>query len=260
MGGIIACMCCYCCLMTLKPRVIEIMALICNLIQIGFLIWGIVGIPWDDIKAGGKATFFPTCGFVVLSLIILIIIMCLRCGNKINTTKNSAGLCLCITMVVFDIIALILIIIAEICIIFNMYDKEDIYYDRHYREYRRRNKTFSDAEWVAAIVSTSVVEVATLIHCYCSSFLIKLIKSKTDLSYIKYLESKEDNNIVTRTIDVINGPSGLQNNNQLTFIGYDKDGHPLYSGNAQYFKVNQNPNPNMQIVNTNNQLNDNPPK
>ena len=54
MGGIIACLCCYCCLTTLKPRCIEIMALICNIAEIAFLIYAIAGIPWDDIKNGGK--------------------------------------------------------------------------------------------------------------------------------------------------------------------------------------------------------------
>ena len=58
MGGIIACVCCYCCLMTLKPRCIEVMALISNLVAIGFLIWGLVEIPWSDIRKGGKITFF----------------------------------------------------------------------------------------------------------------------------------------------------------------------------------------------------------
>ena len=260
MGSIIACLCCYCCLITLKPRTIEIFALICSIIQIGFLIWGIAGIPWDDIKTGGKVTFFITCAFVVLSLIILIVIMCFRCGKKINTTKNSAGLCLCITMVIFDFIGLILIFIAEIIILINMYDKEDNEWIRYYGGYRRRNDGFSDAEWAAAIISTSGVLIVIWIHCYCSSFLIKLIHAKTDMSYMKYLESKEDNNIVSRTIDVINNPVNYQNNNQLTFIGYDKNGHPLYSGNAQYFTVNPNQNTNMQIVNTNNQMNVNPPK
>lgn len=262
MGGIIACVCCYCCLMTLKPRCIEIMALICSLIAIGFLIWGIAGIPWNHINTGGKVTFFITCAFVVLSFINLIILMCLRCGNKINTTKNGAGKCLCITMIVFDIIGLILIIIAEIIILYNMYDEEyeDYYYYDGYRRIRRRRDIFSDSEWAAAIISTSFAELALLVHSYCASFLLKLIKAKTDLSYLKYLESKEDTNIVGTTIDVVNNPPVTQGN-QLTFIGYDNNGHPIYSGNTQYFIANQNQNNNAKVKDTkNNKLKVNPPK
>ena len=91
MGGLLTCICCYCCLTTLKPRIIEIVALICNIIEIGFLIWGIVDVPWSDIKMGGKVMFYIACVLVVLTFLFLLGLMCLRCGNKINTTKNSAG-------------------------------------------------------------------------------------------------------------------------------------------------------------------------
>ena len=127
MGGIIACICCYCCLTGLKPRIIEFLALLCNLVEIGFLIWGIIDIPWDDISTGGKIMYYITCGAIVVTFLLLLLLMCLRCGNTINTTKNDLGKCLCITMVVFDILAFILIIIAEIIIIYNMDDKDDDY-------------------------------------------------------------------------------------------------------------------------------------
>ena len=239
MGGIIACICCYCCLTTLKPRCIEIMALICNILEIGFLVYGIVDIPWDDIKMGGKIVFYITFALAVISLIILLILMCLRCGNKINTTKNSAGKCLCITEIIIDIVAGILIVIAEVIILYNMYDKDDWYDDDYYYYRRRRRSNYSDSEWACVYVSLTGFEIVLAIHFYCTSFLIKLISAKTNLSYLKYMEKKEENSIVARTMNVFNNPPNQNNNSQLNFLGYDQNGHPIYAGNTQYMTVNQ---------------------
>ena len=234
MGGIIACICCYCCLTTLKPKTIEIIALLCNIVSIGFLVWGIVDIPWDDISTAGKIFFFITCGCVVLTLIFLLGLMCIRCSGKINTSKNSSAKCLCITMIVFDVLAFILIIISEIIIFYNMDDKDDDYYYDDYR-YRRRRSKYSDREWAASVISISAAEIAIICHTYCANFLLKLISAKTNQSYLEYMEQREDNNIVSRTINVINQPTNNDRNNQFTFIGYDKNGHPIYQGNTQYF-------------------------
>ena len=164
MGSLIACICCYCCLTNLKPKCIEVIALICNILEIGFLIWGILKIPWEDIKLGGKIVFFIPCALVVLTLLILLLLMCFRCANKINTSKNGAAKCLCITMIVFDFLSEILIVIAEIIIINNMRDKDGNnygygydYYD--YYDYNRRNynnSKYSDGELVAAVISVSI--------------------------------------------------------------------------------------------------------
>lgn len=237
MGSIIACICCYCCLTTLKPRSIEIIALICNIISIGFLIWGIVDIPWDDISTAGKIFFYIACGLVVITLIFLLGLMCMRCSGKINTSKNSAAKCLCITLIVFDLLAFIIIIIAEIIIFYNMDDKDDDYYYDYYGYRRRRRSKYSDREWAASIISITAAEIAIICHSYCANFLLKLISARTDTSYLEYMEQKDNSNIVTKTINVFNSPVN-ERNNQLTFIGYDKDGHPIYSGNTQYITTN----------------------
>jgi hypothetical protein len=220
--------------MTLKPRCIEVMGLISNLVAIGFLVWGLAEIPWSDIRNGGKITFFIGSGFTVITLLFIFVLMCFRCGNKINTTKNSAGKCICITALVFNFLALILIIIGEIVIIYDMYDRD--YYDYYWDDYRsrRRYSYYSDAERAAAIISPSGAEIAIIIYGYCISFLLKLIFAKTDLSYLEYKETQDNsqNNIIARTIGVFNSPP---NNNELRFLGYDQNGHPIYSGNTQYY-------------------------
>ena len=232
MGGVIACICCYCCLTTLKPTTIEIMALICNVIEIGCLIWGAVDIPWDYLNTGGKVMYAITCVVIVITLILLLILMCLRCGNKINNSKNQLGICLCITMIVFDVLGLILVIISEIIILSKMFDVDDVHY-HHRRGYS--NGIFEDHEWAAAFISMSATEVCTALHFICGNFLLKLIQYKTDKCYAEYMGV--NNADIIRTVEVVNRTDS--NPNQLNFIGYDQNGHPIYSGNQQY--VLQNP-------------------
>ena len=128
------------------------MALIANIVEIGFLIYLRADMPWSDINNGGKIVYYLILAFAIISLAILVILMCLRCGNKINTTKNSTGKCLCITEIIIDIIAGILIVIDEIIILNNMYDKDD-YYDDYYRRNRRHYSSYSDSEWICVYVS-----------------------------------------------------------------------------------------------------------
>ena len=228
MGGIISCICCYCCLMRLKPRTIEIICLICNIIEIAALGFAIYGIPWSDIKMAGKITFFVSCGMTVLTLIILLALMCLRCGNKINTTSNSSGKCLSILLIIFNLIIEILLNIGEIIILFNKFDREN-HYDL-WDDYRN----ISNKEWIAAIFCPSLVITVLGIYFFCSIFLFKLINAKTNSSYYRYKESKDENNIASTTIGIYNNPPNVPNN-QLIFIGYDKDGHPIYTGNTSNF-------------------------
>ena len=235
MGSIITSICCYCCLTPLKPRCIEILALIFNLIELVFLIWAIVDIPWEDISTGGKIIFYIMFSLIILTFIILISLICLRCSNKINTTKNNPAKCLSTTMFILDILSFILIIIAEIIILYNIDDKDDYFYYDYNR--RRRRSRFSDREWAAAIISLTMIEIALVCHSYCSNFLLKLIYVKTDLSYFDYMNQKNQNNNMNNTVNIFNGT-----HNNLNLIGYDKNGHPVYSENSQYFNQEIKPN------------------
>ena len=242
MGTILACIGCYCCLLPLKPKFIELIALLANLVEIGFLIWGLVDIPWSHISTGGKVCFYITCGLIVITFILLIILMILRCNKTINTSRNSTARCLCITDCVFDFLAFLMIIISEGIILHKMYDLDD---DRSYWSGKRSYHDggyFSDREWLSAIISTSAAEIGIVCHSYCLSFLYQLIHLKTDLSYVAYKNKNSEqvayiNNNSDGKVTTINVFS-LPPNNNLTFLGYDKDGRPIYAGNNQYRTIN----------------------
>jgi len=235
MGTVIACIGCYCCLLAVRPKYIELLALLANVLEIGFLIWGIAGIPWSDLNTGSKVCYYISCALVLMSFILLIILMILRCNKTINNSRNSTGKCLCITDVVIDILAFIMIIISECVILYKMYDLDEDwdYWDRRGRgNYNRWDGYFSSAEWSAAFISTTVTEISILAHFYCVSFLYKLIHLKTDLSYIEYQEKYNP-----QTVNVYSSPPNYFNNN-MTFLGFDKYGRRIYAGNDRYRTIN----------------------
>lgn len=83
------------------------------------MIWGIIDIQLDDIKTGRKIVF-------AISIHV-------NYSNSNNITKNFSRACLCITDIVMDSLAEILIIITKIIILNNMNVKDDElgYYKRH---------------------------------------------------------------------------------------------------------------------------------
>ena len=246
------------CMNSVKPRVLELLILVFTVVAIGFLIWGIVDIPWDDISTAGKIFYYIGCGFVVLVLLILLVLMCLRIGNKINGSKNEAGICLCITMMVCEVLAIVAFVIAEIIIFVNMGDKDDDYWDENYYNGRRRRwrSKYDWEEWWSAVCSVTAGEIAMGLNIACTDYLLKIIRAKCNTCYSDYLETQNKTNItqnsnsgignnLSRNIEIFNTPPQA-NQNTLTLIGYNKNGHPIYSGSAQYFTQNQ---PNNAVIN-----------
>ena len=230
------------CLNSVTPRILEVLMITFTVIGIGFLVWGIVDIPWDDISKAGKAFFYIGCILIILILIIILVLMCLRIGNKVNGPMNGLGKCMCITLIVLNSLDLIIFIIAEIIIFSNMNDADDDYYYDRYDIYDRRRwrGKYSTAEWWATSCSMSAGELANVLNIVIINYLIKVIWAKCSTCYNDYLEQNRNTNDdinVTKTINIINSPP-VTNQNVLTFIGYDKDGHPIYAGSNQYFAQN----------------------
>ena len=243
------------CINDIKPRIIEAIILTFTIIGIGFLIWGCAENPWDDISTGGKIFFIIGCACIVLNLLLILLLMCFRIGNKINQSLNGAGKCLSITMLVLEIIGLVAFIISEIIIFINMGDKDDDnyngYYDDYYYDYtvRRRRTKYSRSEWAAVVCSLTAAEIALALNIVFTDFLIKSIYAKINTPYRDYLNTKNksitsdvsnianDNVDYSKSINIYNTPPE-NGQNVLTFIGYDKDGHPIYSGANQYYVQN----------------------
>ena len=179
----------------------------------------------------------------MLVLLILLVLMCLRIGNKINEKLNGTGICLCITMMVCEVLTIIIFIVSEIIIFANMGDKNDDYWDNNYRR-RRWSGKYSREEWWAAVCSVTTAEIAMALNIVCADYLLKVIRAKCKTYYSDYLETQNQNNIstngnkLTKSIEIFNLPPAT-NQKTLSLIGYDKDGHPIYSGSAQYFTQNQ---------------------
>ena len=232
-----------------SPKILEILTLFSSLIGIGFLIWGLAEIPWDDIKDIGKILYIIGGILMILVFIIILILLCLSIGNKFGTTKNGFAKCLCITLLVINVIAVIVFVISEIIIFSDMADEDDKYIDdNYYYNYRRRWRgKYSRAEWASAGCSLTAVEIVIGLNILFLSYLLKLANAKTNTSYNEYMETQCKNNNNSDTsglnnrnnyaINVYNTPPN-GNQNMLTFIGYDKDGHPIYSGANQYFTQN----------------------
>jgi hypothetical protein len=185
------------------------------------MIWGIIGIQWEIIKIGGKIIYLIPFVFVIFTLLFLFILMYFRCRNKINTSKNSTAKYLCIIMEVFDFLSMILISIAMINIPISLVDNHD-----------------DDFEFDVTIYACLIIpSILPDTHLFCVAILHKLISVKTNLSYLEYMNTKEQENIV-RTVNALNSP---QNNeeNHINILGVDQNGHPFYYGNAQYFTQNQ---------------------
>lgn len=224
----------FCCLAVLKPQIIEVIALISNFIMIGCFVWSIIGIPWDVINTGGKVLFYISFGFAIIAIILLIGIMIVRCQGTINGEKNGCGLCSLITLIVIDIVGFVLLIITEFIIINKMHDKNKASHWRGW-SYNSKEDEISGSEWAAAAGSFSVIEVFWIIHTFCCICLYRLVDIRTNECYADYLAECAECN----TVNPVTTNNITDNRPSLNFIGYDKNGAPIYQGQPVPI-VNQN--------------------
>ena len=211
---------CFCCLSSLRPKFIELIALIANIIIIGLFAWSLIGIPWNMVRKSGKILLFVSFAFSILCLLVLLFLIFLRCRGTINGEKNGCAICFIIVLIIFDIIGFIVLVIGEALILHDMRDGDD------YRGWHTDNKIKS-GEWIAAAASPSLIEILWLIHFYCALCLHTLIDLRTSLSSADYLNESFDsknNKEVSKS--------------SLPFTGYDQNGAPIYSGAQANINVN----------------------
>ena len=134
-------------------------------------------------------------------------------------------------MLFFDIISVILVFIDFIFIAKNMEDAENKIYN---------NKNYSDRKWSEFYISWILTEINIIYHGWCSYCLLQLIKAKTNICYLDYAKQQ-----ISTIVNIYNIPQSNLNINQLSFVGYDKDQHPINTGNNQnitqdFFNSRQN--------------------
>lgn len=110
-----------------SPKILEILTLFSTLVGIGFLIWGIVEIPWDDISEAGTIFYIIGGIFMIIIVISILILLFLNIRNKLSTTKNGFAKCLCIILLIINVLAIIVFVISEIIIFSNMAYEDDKY-------------------------------------------------------------------------------------------------------------------------------------
>lgn len=243
------CIFCLCCLATQKAKCIEISILISCIILIGCYIWGLLGTPWKYIRKIAKIFYIISLIIAVIDIVSILYLMFLRCNNLINSTRNKLGKIICIFIFVVNSIALILFIISEIIIV---YDMDDVEYP-YGNGYWARTDVFSDGEWAAALFATSIIELIWFLLYFFWAALYKLISAKTEGPLIEHFSDVfRGKNIIStnnNTAYVIGNDNTAAN---LVLVGYDQNGSPVYSQQNGNYTIHQN----SPIVNTynNNQI------
>ena len=181
-----------CCCGNFKPKCYEITILILNVIFVGLIIWAIAGISTTLMKLvliSSSAKTFYIIGLVctIISLIMNIILMILRCVDIINTSGNIAGRILCIVLLCLVLVAVVLVTIGEIKVGIKMGKFPD--------------ELFSDKDWVNVFLPPSVFQSLVLLHSIYAYFLLRAIWAKTNKSYKQYKEDKLAENIADRIKD-----------------------------------------------------------
>ena len=230
---------CYCCFFKLRPKCIQLIALLANLVVIALLIWGMIDIPWSYLSKGIKICYYIICGLIIINLILLFILIIFRCIGTINSKYNFISKGFCLIACIFDCVASIIMIVSAIIILYKMYklDKETDLWPVY-------NSLFSSEERAAVIFSTIIAVIPLVWHFFCVSFLYILITCRTNFSYNDYKDNKHSSEIINNniseevgtTINVINTP---QNNvNNLALFPYAKSESPNYDLNNQYGMAN----------------------
>ena len=121
------CLSLFCCFKNMSPNKIVFTAIISNLIAVVFLIWGITDLFW--YRKARKPLYIISLIFFFLSLIGLIFVIVLlnvRTDQNYIITINIIGKIICGIIITLCILSFIFLLIAEILILKDYNDIEDI--------------------------------------------------------------------------------------------------------------------------------------
>ena len=198
----------FCCFRTCRPNCIALTALICNLIAFAFLIWGLCDIAF---RKGEKAIYI--IGFILLTISLIAVIGVFILLNLRNTsnyiTFNNIGKILCLVIIICCLIAFILFLIAEICIIKNYADIEDDLETLLGFDY-----DIPSHDWCAAIIPGILALIASIIIALCANILYTIF----------------NNNIFTSVIGAQPNPVVLNQNSMSTIPNINNQSPVIISG------------------------------
>ena len=229
-------LCCTCCCKNCNPKCFEITILVFNVIFVALLIWAVAGLSdniFDVLSSSGKACYIIGLVCIILTLIMNIVLIVLRCLGIINTTANIAARILCISIICLDILALVLVTIGEIKVLVDMVDIEDKLGDDF--------DFFSVKHWVNVIVPTTWFQGLVLFHVIFSSFLLRAIWAKTDLSFDEFRQEQIKNKVIA---EINNNPNtqntqGLPVSSTNNNVMINQNDPQQESNNNSKFAINQ---------------------
>ena len=223
----------FCCFKNCKPNCIALTAFICNLIAFAFLIWGLADIAF---RKGEKALYIIGFILMTISLIsVIIVFILLNTRNSSNfITFNNIGKILCLVIIICCLLAFILFLIAEICIIYNYAKIEDSFND--VEKLTGIDIDIPAHDWCAAIIPGILALIASIIIALCANVLYKIFNDNIMTSVV----GAEPNPITLNqnsvtTIPHINTPSPIviSGNNAGILPPMGKNPPPFYqSGNV----------------------------
>ena len=168
----------FCCFRNCRPNCIVLTAFICNLITFAFLIWGLCDISF---RKGEKVIYI--IGFILMTISLISVIgafILLNLRNASNyVTFNNIGKILCLIIIICCLIAFILFLIAEICIIKNYADIED-----KAEKYLGYDYDIPTHDWCAAIIPGILALISSIIIALCANILYKIFNDNIFTSVI----------------------------------------------------------------------------
>ena len=118
-----------CCFKSILPNPLGFTAITSNIVGIIFLVWGATELKWYWFRKARKLLYIISFVFFFLTLIGLIFVILLlniRTGQNYFINTNIIGKILCGIIIVLCILAFIFLLIAEILILKDYNDIEDI--------------------------------------------------------------------------------------------------------------------------------------
>jgi len=158
----------YCCLRDMKDIIVNIIALVANLIAIIFFIWALAELEW--VHKSARGLYIASFVFLILILILLIvtlILLILRNGGANYSsmpTINNVGSLLCLVILGFCALTFLLLLIGFII---------------ELKDYSDYSEFVKGADWAAATIPGIITFICLVVIVLCANRLFAFFKYST---------------------------------------------------------------------------------